>query len=90
MILILFFLDLSKELNDEVSLFNREIASKFTDLSLLSHSSMRDLSQVIVELNQFLKSFLSQKAMKQTAFFLYGYISFIYFILIILYNKYLR
>jgi hypothetical protein len=33
-----------------------------------------------VELNQFMKSFLNQKAMKQTALYLYGYISFIYFI----------
>ncbi len=33
-----------------------------------------------VELNQFIKSFLNQKAMKQTALYLYGYISFIYFI----------
>ncbi|MBC7456681.1 MAG: RDD family protein, partial [Bdellovibrionaceae bacterium] len=32
------------------------------------------------ELNQFIKSFVSQKAMKETAFFMYAYISFIYFI----------
>lgn len=32
------------------------------------------------ELNQFTKYFLSQKTMKQTALYLYGYISLIYFI----------
>jgi RDD family len=32
------------------------------------------------ELNQFIKSFLNQNTMKQTALYLYGYISFIYFI----------
>ena len=31
-------------------------------------------------LNQFIKSFVSQKAMKETALYLYGYISVIYFI----------
>ncbi len=32
------------------------------------------------EMNQFIRSFMNQKAMKQTALYMYAYISFIYFI----------
>lgn len=50
-----------------------------TCLFLLAASLLFKLSHDS-DLNQFIKSFMSQKAMKQTALYMYGYISFIYFI----------
>ncbi len=50
-----------------------------TSLFLLGASLVFKLNPD-AELNQFIKSFLNQSAMKQTALYLYGYISFIYFI----------
>lgn len=50
-----------------------------TCLFLLAASLLFKLSNDS-ELNQFIKSFMNQKTMKQTALYMYGYISFIYFI----------
>jgi intracellular multiplication protein IcmF len=44
----------SPELGENASLFNQEIASKFTSLSLMSHSAIHDLSININELEKFL------------------------------------
>lgn len=44
----------SPELGDNAVLFNQEVASKFTNLSLMSHSAVRDLAININELEKFL------------------------------------
>ena len=58
----------SPELNDSSGLFNREIASKFTDLSLMSHSAIHNLTLTVNELERFLGTLSVVNDQGKTAF----------------------
>lgn len=58
----------SPELGDNFALFNQDIASKFTDLSLVSHSTIRDLSITLNELEKFLTTLSVVSDQGKTAF----------------------
>lgn len=58
----------SPESGENASLFNQEIASKFTELSLISHSSMRNLTLSLNELEQFLATLSIVNDQGKTAF----------------------
>ena len=45
--------ELGPDINTSSSVFNQEIASKFSTLNFISHSAINDLSRTIHELNQF-------------------------------------
>lgn len=58
----------SPESGENATLFNQEIASKFTELSLISHSSMRNLALSLNELEQFLATLSIVNDQGKTAF----------------------
>lgn len=58
----------SPELTGNTTLFNQEIASKFTDLSLISHSTLNDLAVNISELEKFLTTLSVVNDQGRTAF----------------------
>lgn len=58
----------SPELGANASLFNQEIASKFTELSLMSHSAVRDVSLNMNELEKFLTTLSMVNDQGRTAF----------------------
>ena len=61
-------LQTSPELKDNFVLFNQEIASKFTDLSLISHSTVQDLTLTLNELEKFLTTLSVVNDQGRTAF----------------------
>ncbi len=58
------------DFQDNAGLFNREIASKFTDLSLLSHSAISNLTLTVNELQKFLSTLSVVNDQGKTAFHL--------------------
>ncbi len=58
----------SPEFTDTNSLFNKEIASKFTSLSLLSHSAVHSLTKNIQELEKFVTTLSVVNDQGKTAF----------------------
>ena len=58
----------SPELGDKSTVFNQEIASKFTDLSLTSQSAIRDLTANMNELEKFLATLSVVNDKGRTAF----------------------
>ena len=58
----------SPESGDNAALFNQQIASKFTDLSLMSHTAIRDLTTNIYELQKFLNTLAIVNDQGKTAF----------------------
>jgi intracellular multiplication protein IcmF len=58
----------SPELGDKSALFNQEIASKFTDLSLMSQSAVHDLTVNMNELEKFLATLSVVNDKGRTAF----------------------
>lgn len=58
----------SPESGENATLFNQEIASKFTELSLISHSSMQNLTLSLNELEQFLATLSIVNDQGKTAF----------------------
>ena len=58
----------SPELGENSALFNQEIASKFTELSLMSHSAVRDLTMNMNELEKFLSTLSIVNDQGRTAF----------------------
>ncbi len=58
----------SPELGENSSLFNQDIASKFTDLSLMSHTAVRDLTINMNELEKFLTTLSMVNDQGRTAF----------------------
>ncbi len=61
-------LQTSPELGENSELFNQEIASKFTELSLVSHSAVRDVTLNIKELEKFLSTLSVVNDQGRTAF----------------------
>lgn len=59
---------ISPELNDSTSLFNREVASKFTEFSLMSHSSINQITTTLNELERFLSTLAIVNDQGKTAF----------------------
>lgn len=58
----------SPELGDKAGLFNQEIASKFTELSLMSHSTVQNLTLNMNELEKFLTTLSVVNDRGRTAF----------------------
>lgn len=58
----------SPELNGNATLFNEEIASKFTELSLMSRSAVRDVTRNLTELEKFLSTLSVVNDQGRTAF----------------------
>lgn len=56
------------ETGENANLFNQEIASKFTDISLMSHSAVRELSMSLNELEKFLTTLAMVNDQGKTAF----------------------
>ena len=61
-------LQTSPELGENSTLFNQEIASKFTELSLVSHSTVNDLTLNLNELDRFLTTLSMVNDQGRTAF----------------------
>lgn len=58
----------SPESGENAALFNQSIASKFTDISLMSHSAIRDLTTSLYELEKFLNTLAIVNDQGKTAF----------------------
>lgn len=58
----------SPELGEKAGLFNQEIASKFTELSLMSHSAVQDLTLNMHELEKFITTLSVVNDQGRTAF----------------------
>lgn len=61
---------LSPNVNEPTSLFNQEIASKFTELSLMGRSALRDVTMTMSELEKFLTTLGVVNDQGKTAFHL--------------------
>ena len=61
-------LETSPELGENSMLFNQEIASKFTDLNLMSHSAVRDVTMNLNELEKYLTTLSMVNDQGKTAF----------------------
>jgi intracellular multiplication protein IcmF len=58
----------SPELGAHAELFNKEVASKFTDLSLMSHSAVEQLNMYLAELEKFMTTLSVVQDEGRTAF----------------------